>query len=178
MKIRYERRKLAELVLDKENPRKISKAAKKALTASVRRFGLVQPIVVNESTGRVVGGHQRVAVLLEQGIKEVDVAIGSWTPSEERALNVALNNPGAMGEFTDVRSYLSDALSSLSLADFAELRFDKLILDGGEEKDADDNGEERELAHRLIIDCESEAQQAELIEEFDQRGLTVKVVIN
>lgn len=57
--IRYEKRKLADLLLDEANPRTISKSAKRALAASIKRFGLVQPIVLNEKTGRVVGGHER-----------------------------------------------------------------------------------------------------------------------
>ena len=61
--VRYETRAIAELQLDTGNPRMISSAAKRALGASLRRFGLVQPIVVNERTGRVVSGHQRIEVL-------------------------------------------------------------------------------------------------------------------
>lgn len=65
---------------------------------------------------------------------EVDVAIGSWTRDEERALNVALNNPRAQGEFTDVRAYLSDALAGIGLDDFAELQFDELVFEPPQKK--------------------------------------------
>ncbi len=177
--IRYETRPIAELTLDTHNPRTISGSAKQALAASLRRFGLVQPIVVNERTGRVVGGHQRIEVLREQGATTVDVAIGSWSEAEERVLNVALNNAAAQGEFATperVRDYLSAALSTLSLDDFSTLRLDELVLTPGDDKKPR-RRDSKGLTYKLVIECSDEAHQGELLEELEQRGLTVKLLI-
>jgi hypothetical protein len=126
--VSYRRVRLDTLKGDPHNPRKMKPKARAALAASINRFGLVQPIIVNEVTGNVVGGHQRITVLLDQGAVEADVAFGSWTPDEERALNVALNNPKAQGEFTgDVGDYLASALSSFSADDFEALEFTGLM---------------------------------------------------
>ncbi len=38
------------------------------LKRSLTEFGLVQPIIWNESTGHIVGGHQRLAILEAEGI--------------------------------------------------------------------------------------------------------------
>ena len=64
--------KIEEIVPSKYNPRRISEQAMAGLTASIRRFGYVEPIVVNRRAGRyyVVGGHQRLAVLTGQGAEE------------------------------------------------------------------------------------------------------------
>ena len=177
--VRYETRPIAELQLDASNPRTISKAAKQALGASLRRFGLVQPIVVNERTGRVVSGHQRIDVLRDQGATMVDVAIGSWSDAEERVLNVALNNAAAQGEFSSpeaVRSYLSASLRALSLDDFQELRLDELLLTPREAKEGA-RREDKELSYKLVVECSDEGHQAELLEELEHRGLTVKLLI-
>ncbi len=188
MSVRYEKRLLADLAPDERNPRTISPAAKNALGASVRRFGLVQPIVFNERTGRVVGGHQRIAVLKAQGIEEVDVAIGSWSEDEERALNVALNNAAAQGEFTgDVKGYLANALRSLSLDDFAELRFDELVFAPPKTKKgryAESMTEVEAVETSAITEAQFElvvrgdvAHQAEVIERLKSlpEGVTVRV---
>ncbi len=48
------------------NPRAISDEALEGLRNSVSRFGIVQPLVVNEREDgelRVVGGHQRIRAL-------------------------------------------------------------------------------------------------------------------
>jgi DNA modification methylase len=61
------------------------------LKRSVETFGLVEPIVFNKQTGRVVGGHQRLKVLKDLGWKEVEVSVVDVHENDEKALNVALN---------------------------------------------------------------------------------------
>lgn len=174
--ISYERRRVDDLVTTDTNPRTISDRARRALTASIRRFGLVQPIVINARTGNVVGGHQRLSVLRQDGVAEVDVAVGNWSKAEERVLNVALNNPEAQGKFTaDIGQYLTDALKCLSLDDFRSLRLDDLITtDKTEQKST---GSNRGLEYRLVILCENETHQAELFERLESEQLKVKMVI-
>ena len=62
------------------NPRAMSKVAAKGLRASLQRFGLVQPIVWNQRTERVVGGHQRIEALTALGktLQEPLSAICAW----------------------------------------------------------------------------------------------------
>jgi ParB-like chromosome segregation protein Spo0J len=171
--IRREIANIANLKPDENNPRKISKSAMKALRSSIRRFGLVQPVIVNERTGRVVGGHQRLEALKAEGITDVDVVIGEWSEAEERALNVSLNNPGAQGSFTNVAEYLS-SVPDLGLAAMKSLNLDTLVF-GKSEKEED--FEARGLEYRLIITCNDESHQMDLLEQFEASGLSVKVVI-
>jgi ParB/RepB/Spo0J family partition protein len=58
------------------NPRKWSDEAIKQLTESIKRFGLVDPIVVNGAAERknvVIGGHFRLKVAKDLGFTEVPV---------------------------------------------------------------------------------------------------------
>ena len=50
------------------NPRKISDHDLGALRWSLRFFGIIEPIVVNRRSGRIVGGHQRVKAAQAEGI--------------------------------------------------------------------------------------------------------------
>jgi ParB-like chromosome segregation protein Spo0J len=52
---------------------------------------LVEPLVWNKQTGNLVGGHQRLKVLKEQGVKEVEVSVVDLSETKEKALNIALN---------------------------------------------------------------------------------------
>ena len=45
------------------NPRTIDEYAKRKLRDNLKRVGLLQPIVVNRTTGNIVSGHQRLAVM-------------------------------------------------------------------------------------------------------------------
>lgn len=96
------------------NPRKPLRPdspAYRKLKASLTEFGLVEPLVWNELTGRVVGGHARLAILKELGFAEVPVSVVRLTEARERALNVVLNNAEAQGRFDPAK--LAELLEAL-----------------------------------------------------------------
>ena len=118
--------KLSELKPSDYNPRTISTEALAGLSASIERFGMVQPIVWNKRTGNVVGGHQRLKVLLEKGIAETDVVVVDLDDNDEVALNVTLNNPTIQGEFIKETGGLLRSLEGQLGDAFKELRLDDL----------------------------------------------------
>lgn len=76
------------------NPRKSLRpgdAAYEKLSRSLEVFGCVEPVVWNERTGNVVGGHQRLKILLAAGETELEVSVVNLPEAEEKALNIALN---------------------------------------------------------------------------------------
>ncbi|MCK4302843.1 MAG: ParB N-terminal domain-containing protein, partial [Candidatus Eisenbacteria sp.] len=91
---------LASLAPADYNPRSISSESLAGLTASVERFGNVQPIVWNKRTGNVVSGHQRLRVLLARGDTETRVVVVDLDEIKEKALNITCNNPHIAGDFT------------------------------------------------------------------------------
>jgi ParB-like chromosome segregation protein Spo0J len=96
------------------NPRRRlrpTEPAYKKLAASLREFGLVEPLVWNETTGHVVGGHTRLEILKQEGVTEVPVSVVRLSVEREKALNVVLNNREAQGRFDTDR--LADLLEEL-----------------------------------------------------------------
>ncbi|HXN77541.1 MAG TPA: DNA methyltransferase [Candidatus Dormibacteraeota bacterium] len=125
--------KLAALAPAPYNPRTIPDEAARGLRASIRRFGLVQPIVFNSRSGHVVGGHQRIKALAELGKTEAQVVVVDLPEFEEKALNVTLNNPAITGEFTDGLQAILAELAANPQIEFEELQLDALLdtsLDG------------------------------------------------
>ncbi len=61
------------------------------LLRSIGEFGLVEPLVWNRRSGNLVGGHQRLKVLLARGETHVQVSVVDLPPEREKALNIALN---------------------------------------------------------------------------------------
>ncbi len=108
------------------NPRKISPQALTGLRESVRRFGLVQPIIVNQRTGYVVGGAQRLKVLQAEGVTETPVVVIDLPEAEEKALNLSLNNPLLQGYFTPDVEALTRELADLNLELSAALQLSEL----------------------------------------------------
>ena len=85
-------KKLSELIPAKYNPRQLTKSQEKDLTASIEKFDLADPIIINLDN-IIIGGHQRIKVLKKRGVELVDVRIPNrqLTSDEEKELNVRLN---------------------------------------------------------------------------------------
>jgi hypothetical protein len=127
--MRIEVKQLSDLRFAECNPRTISDAAYKGLQRSIARFGLVELIIWNERTDRIVHGEQRLKALVEAGETETSVVVVDLPKSEAKALNLALNNPDIAGTFTDD---VADILAELrlELPDMIEdLRLDQISIE-------------------------------------------------
>lgn len=85
---------VADLIFAEYNPRQLTKKQHKDLTDSIKRFGLVDPILINIHQDRkniIIGGHQRVRIAQELGIMEVPCVELELNPAKEKELNVRLN---------------------------------------------------------------------------------------
>lgn len=130
--------RLADLKPAGYNPRTISAAAMQGLAASLKRFGLVQPIIVNKRSGHVVGGHQRVKALLAAGEKETQVLEVDLPAAEEKALNVTLNSAAVAGVFTDDLQKILEEVQVAIPEGWLDLRLDELQEEkANETKDLD-----------------------------------------
>ena len=92
---------IKQLKAAKYNPRKWSEQAVNDLTESIKRFGLVDPILANGSKERknvVIGGHFRLKIAKDLGYKEVPVVyVDISDEAKEKELNLRLNKN--VGEF-------------------------------------------------------------------------------
>ena len=106
-----------KLVPANYNPRKDLKPGDpeyEKLKRSIVEFGYVEPVIWNKTTGHVVGGHQRLKVLIDTGVTEVECVVIEMDVEREKALNVALNK--ISGEWD--KEKLSLLISDLQGADF------------------------------------------------------------
>ena len=88
--MKMEKRKLSELRPADYNPRKALTPEDKEyqdIKRSIEKFGYVDPIIWNEVTGNIVGGHQRFKVLKAEGATEIAcVVVRIENPDDEKAL--------------------------------------------------------------------------------------------
>lgn len=91
------RKRIADMERATYNPRvelQPGDAEYETLKRSLEQFGMVEPVVWNERTNRVVGGHQRLTVEAALGHEEVDVSVVDLDEIKEKELNIALNKIG------------------------------------------------------------------------------------
>jgi len=147
--------------------------AYRKLAASLREFGLVEPLVCNELTGHVVGGHARLRILRELGVAEVPVSVVRLSDAREKALNIVLNNQEAQGKYDPAK--LAELLSELTgLPEMALSGFDEdtaaaLRFEPAEEPATEPEGDRVEIT--LVTDAATYAKLVpsldELVGEYD-----------
>jgi len=163
-----------------KNPRVITENAKKKLKTKMVEVGLLQPLIVNERTGYLLGGHQRLATLdsLEkykngQNDYEIEVAVVDLDEKQELEMLVFLNNPGAQGgwelemlaeinldagiEFTDMGF---DALD-IDLLFYGDSRFNEIFADPIEVRETKDTLEEIKAVRKEDMSAMKEKQSAQ-----------------
>lgn len=95
--MKAKRRKAGELKRAVYNPRFIGSKERAALKASLERFGMVKPIIININPKRkniVIGGHQRLEIWEELGNEYIYCIELNLSEEEERELNIRLNKNG------------------------------------------------------------------------------------
>jgi len=82
------------------NPREINAEQKNGLRKSLESFGYVSNLIYNKTTGNLVSGHQRLDILKEDGMEEVDVNVVELSLEDEKKLNILMNSQAIVGDFT------------------------------------------------------------------------------
>lgn len=121
--------KLSDINPAKYNPRKITDKELSGLTESIKKFGFIDPVIVNIRDGKniLVGGHQRLRVAEILKMETIPVVEVDLSVSEEKALNVALNSPTLSGKYDEeilgnlldeIKVDLPDLFEDLNFGDF------------------------------------------------------------
>ncbi len=102
------------------NPRTWSEDALSQLIESIKRFGLVDPIILNSAPGRenvVIGGHMRLEAAKKLGLTEVP-AVYLIIPDleKEKELNLRLNRNVGEFDWTLLKDFGTDMLSDVGFS--------------------------------------------------------------
>lgn len=110
----------------------------KALKASIDEFGLVVPLIVNEKTGNLVSGHQRLNVLIKSGIEETEVVTVDLEEEKEKALCIAMNKIGGQWDYgllADIMEELRNSEVDTTVTGFSGNEIAELLGELQEEAD-------------------------------------------
>ena len=130
-----EKKNTADLLPADYNPRKDLKpgdAEYEKLKRSIEQFGYVEPVIWNQTTGRVVGGHQRLKVLMDMGMTEVDCVVVAMDEEKEKAHNIALNKISGDWDKDKLALLIADLQGAdfdVSLTGFEPAEIDALFKD-------------------------------------------------
>lgn len=101
------------------NPRKVTDDALASLAKLLDAHGFVDPVIARREDGLLIGGHQRLkanALRKKPDAKVPVVFLDNISDKKCKALNIALNNPSAMGEYDAPK--LADLLQEIDTGAF------------------------------------------------------------
>lgn len=190
-----EKKNVKDLLPADYNPRKDLKPGDpeyEKLKRSIEQFGYVEPVIWNQQTGCVVGGHQRLKVLIDMGITEVDVVVVDMDADKEKALNIALNKISGEWDTEKLALVIADLQGAdfdVSLTGFDPEELDDLfrddVKDGIKEDDFDVDAELAKPVfskagdlwllgeHRLLCGDSTKADTFELLMNGKKANLVV-----
>lgn len=128
--IRIEKKRIADLERATYNPRVDLQPGDEdfeAINGSLERFGMVEPVVWNERTNRVVGGHQRLTSEEYRGETEVYVSVVDLDEINEKRLNIALNKLGSDWDEEKLTEILGMLGEDASNTGFTEAELEALL---------------------------------------------------
>ncbi len=194
--MKIKRMAIADIGEAEYNPRQTLQPGQpeyEAIKKSLETFGLVEPLIFNEQTGNLVGGHQRLGVLKRGGATEVDVSIVDLDPDQEKALNLALNKiDGAWDQGALEKLILDLTAAGQEIVGFDQQELDDVLLKlSMEEAEAaesrvpeefmtqierPDQGDQRiKITLRGPVELFTEGACAELRKTWSLQGAEVKI---
>lgn len=143
-------RKVSDLIEYDKNPRSLTEKGLTDLKKSIQKFGLAEPIVINEDN-IIIGGHGRKKILQELGIEKVDCYVPNRQLSikEVEELCIRLNkNIAGVFDF--------DILANqFEIGDLAEWGFDASDFNIDVAPKTKEEGEESKRA-TISLECDKE----------------------
>ena len=162
------------LRVNERNPRrKMTPEEEKQLTESLRRFGVVDPIIANQNAERanvIIGGHQRLQVARALGIDKVPVLFLDLDEEQERELNIRLNRSVSDWDWEILRTFDRSLLQQIGFAE-AELR---KYLEAADE--AAKEGLSFTRSFEVVVECDDEAEQRRVFESLSEQGMKCRTL--
>ena len=163
--MKVETKLITELKPATYNPRQISTKDYNSLKESIKKFGLVDPIIINQNGNVVVGGHQRLKICKELKHIEIDCVVLDLSKEEERELNIRLNKN--TGQFD-----MDILANEFDIDELVDWGFKHIDLDVNIDKIVDDNIDDSAI---ITITEEDLIKAKELYNDLKDKGYNVKI---
>ena len=191
---------------DPANPNRMDAADKARMSKSLAEYGDLSAIILNRRTGLLVGGHQRADVLAGATIETADLAVPEpdgtvargaivkdgkryalrvvdWPEGKAHAAMLAANRFGRVGE--DDNAALKDLLEALDtgavdmdLTGYTTGVIETLMTQEHQEESKNETNQELPNQWVIMIECQSEMIQTDLLNRFITEGLQCKALIS
>ena len=117
--MQYETRKVADLIPYVNNARTHSDSQVTQLASSIKEFGFINPVIIDDHNG-LIAGHGRLMAAKKLGLEEVPVLVESHLTEAQKKAYILADNKLALGAGWDTD------LLKVELSELKDLGFDNL----------------------------------------------------
>lgn len=172
MLTKIERVPLAQLRQFPGNPRR---GDVEQIAASLRANGQFAPLVVQLSTSFVLSGNHTLRAAQSIGWDEIDVVYVDVDDARAKKILAAANRTADLGTYDlDALAVLLSDIDDLAGTGYSEADRDALLAPEPDTPDPDPEPKAKNPSWGLVITCDSEDEQLELMQRFLEEGLRVR----
>lgn len=177
--------KISDIKIEKYNPRvDLEKDSDefKNIDKSLSTFGMLEPVVVNKNGNILISGHQRLKVLRERKVKEVDVLFVDLDKEKEKVLNLALNKIKGIWDEEKLAKLLEElTVDDLELAGYSEEELELLLNDINSYIDEDllekeTNSEPKTFNITLVFSLDNKDSVEKYIKGFEKNNVVQEMI--
>ena len=173
----YTKKLVTELIPYASNARTHSEEQVTQIASSIREFGFINPIIIDDKNN-VIAGHGRLLASKKLGLKEVPTLQVDHLTDTQRKAYILADNQLALNAGWDTEMLklelagLDDVGFDLELLGFDLKALDDVFEDENEDKtDLSDS----ETKYQIIIKCEDEIAQENAYEYLTKKGYVCQV---
>jgi ParB family chromosome partitioning protein len=152
-----------------------------AVMKSYRRFGQRKPIVATPD-GTVIAGNHQLEAARRLGWTHIAVVVSDDDELTAQAFALADNRTSDLGTYD--RDSLLALLESVAVSpeDLAATSYTEAdiaaIRSNGTQAPGEDESDQLHSNWSVVVLCRDEAQQLELLQEFNERGMEVRALVS
>jgi ParB-like chromosome segregation protein Spo0J len=173
-------RAVDELVPFARNARTHSDAQVAQVAALIREFGWTSPVLIDEQSG-IIAGHARVLAARKLGLAFVpSIVLNGLSDAQRRAYIIADNKVPLNADWDyalltpELQELASEGEIDLTLTGFTKQELEKIAA---WDPDAEPPQTGTTAHYQILIECDSESAQAQMLQRLMDQGIECRALI-
>lgn len=156
----------------REHPRNARRGDVDRIRRSMRKHGVWGSLIVQRSTGFVLAGNHRLRAMRAEKLTEVSV---QWADVDDvTATKILLADNRLSDRAVYDADVLDDLLSTFDDVEIEDMGFDVV----SEEIEAGAEPELGDIEYRVVVDCDDERDQAQMLERLEKEGRKCRALMS
>jgi ParB-like chromosome segregation protein Spo0J len=175
---------LSELHVDPDNSRAHGQKNMTSIMGSLRRYGQVERLVVRRANMVIIGGNGRYEAMKALGWTKAKVQLVDIDEKEAAGLSIALNRTGELAEWDTAKLRETIIMLQEDAYPLEDIGFDQEDIDrmmasvDAASSSGEDETKKITENFMILVTCEDEGQQADLLERFAHEGINCKALVS